>query len=251
MTRPTVLLSTALSLAFLSTVACEGAPVDAPAPTALATPAPAATPTPAAEPTTDTVEPTADAVEPVAALLSPTKEAEPVLASAMPLRSDTTTASSSTRPPPSSDDLRSPSLLPAQTPAAHLAAFTRLPVAKRDKAPIGGVGATGIHLDELEVGKGWASSRCQDLGDRFDVGVDERVSVCFRVEHPRVEETLSLEWARGGELRQVIRIGVAQTHAHLTRAWLPVTAGRAGDWTATVKSEDGSTLGQVAFTIAG
>ena len=244
MTRPTRLLSTALSLVFLSTFACEAASVDAPIPAALATPALAPLTAPAAEPTPRTVEP-------VAALFSPPNEADPVLASAMPLRADTTTEPSPTRLLPSSDDLRSPSLVPSETPAAHLAAFTRLPVAKRDKAPMGGVGATGIHLDELEVGKGWASSRCQDLGNRFDVGVDERVSVCFRVVHPRVEESLSLEWARDGKLRQVIRIGVAQTHAHLTRAWLPVTAGRAGDWTATVKSEDGSTLGQVTFTIAG
>lgn len=147
-------------------------------------------------------------------------------------------------------NLRSPSLLPAGTPEEHVAAFINLPLSKRDKPLVGGVGASGIHLDELMVGKGWASSRCQELGARFEVDVDERVNLCFRVVHPRVAETVTVEWARAGKVRQSIAVNVQPTHSYLTRAWLPVGRGRAGLWTATVKSEDGSVLGQIEFEIA-
>ena len=148
------------------------------------------------------------------------------------------------------DSLRHPSLLPADTPAEHVAAFTRLPLAKRDKAPIAGAGASGIHLDELELGLGWTSSRCEDPSSNFRVGVDERVNLCFRVVHPRAAESVSVEWSREGKVRQVIQVGVTDKHAHLTRAWLPVSKGRVGEWTATVRSEDGTLLGQRSFTIA-
>ena len=147
------------------------------------------------------------------------------------------------------NDLRSKSVLPADTPEAHVAAFINLPLNKRDKAPVGGVGASGIHLDELVVGKGWASSRCEDIGARFEVDTDERVNVCFRVVHPSVAETVTVEWARAGKLRSSIEVNVRPTHAYLTRAWLPVSAGRVGAWTATVKSQDGSVLGRVEFEI--
>jgi hypothetical protein len=177
----------------------------------------------------------------------PAIEEQPVLASTAPVLPETPRRPRSARAP---DSLRSPSLLPADTPEAHVAAFTELPVTKRDKAPVGGVGASGIHLDELEVGKGWASSRCEDLGSQFVADVDTRVNVCFRVVHPREAEAVTLEWARAGKVRQVIEVGVRPTHAYLTRAWLPVTAGRAGEWTATIKSADGSVLGRVEFEIA-
>ncbi|PRQ02509.1 hypothetical protein ENSA5_21540 [Enhygromyxa salina] len=189
--------------------------------------------------------------------VAPIVSDQPVLASSTPLAASSAPSAPRavepalerrTRAP---DSLRSPSLLPDGTPEAHIAAFTNLPLAKRDKAPVGGVGATGIHLDELEVGKGWASSRCEELGTQFVASVDQRVNVCFRVVHPREHETVILEWSRAGKLRQQIELNVKATHAYLTRAWMPVSSGRAGDWTATVKSADGSVLGQVAFEISG
>jgi hypothetical protein len=134
------------------------------------------------------------------------------------------------------------------TPSPELE--TETPASKLDKPAIGGVGANGIHLDELAVGKGWASHRCEQLGSRFEVKTDDRVNLCFRVVHPRVAETVTVEWSRDGKLRQSIEVSVQPTHRYLTRAWLPVTAGRVGEWTATVKSEDGSVLGSIAFEIA-
>jgi hypothetical protein len=143
-------------------------------------------------------------------------------------------------------DLPAESNKPEPTPAS---ATPSVPTTNGDKPPIGAVGASGIHLDELAVGKGWASSRCDDLGTRFEVGTDERVNVCFRVVHPRTAETVTVEWARDGKLRQSIEVNVKPSRAYLTRAWLPVSAGRVGDWTATVKSTDGLVLGQVAFQV--
>lgn len=145
-------------------------------------------------------------------------------------------------------DLPTETNKPEPEPAPASAAPS-VPTSKSDKPPIGAVGASGIHLDELAVGKGWASSRCEELGTRFEVGTDERINVCFRVVHPRTAETVTVEWARDGKLRQSIEVNVKPSRAYLTRAWLPVSAGRIGDWTATVKSTDGLVLGQVAFQI--
>lgn len=251
MTRPT---RTTLSLALLTTIvsltslACESSSADAPTAEAARQPAELAIED---EPTTH-----APAIEAPAAVAAAIDD-QPVLASAMtPSAREASSVAQPIAPTLErrarpSGSLRSPSLLPAGTPEINIAAFTNLPIGKRDKAPLSGVGASGIHLDELEVGKGWASSRCEELDTRFTVDVDERINVCFHVVHPREAEAVTLEWARDGEVRQIIQVNVKPTHTYSTRAWLPVTSGRVGDWTATVKSEDGSVLGQVEFEIAG
>jgi hypothetical protein len=163
-----------------------------------------------------------------------------------------TPASSLEQPTPVIDEpvLASTTVLPAERKAEtpDNLPLSNLPN-KGDKPPVAGVGASGIHLDELAVGKGWASSRCEQLGARFEVETDDRVNVCFRVVHPRVAETVTVEWARAGKLRQSIEVNVRSTRAYLTRAWLPVSAGRVGEWTATVKADDGSVLGRVEFEI--
>jgi hypothetical protein len=182
--------------------------------------------------------------EPAPALLAPIEET--VLASA----AMTPAPVGLEMKPQPAGSLRSASLLPAGTPEANVIAFTNLRLGKRDKAPIAGAGATGIHLDELELGSGWASSRCEQTTRQFVVDQDERINLCFRVVHPREAESVTVEWARDGKLRQSIEVSVAPTHAYLTRAWMPVTAGRAGQWTATVKSADGAVLGQLDFTVA-
>lgn len=238
------------ALVFSTTVACEASSED-PVATAVATPE--------AAPRAPRVTNEAPAAPAPVAL--PELDDQPVLASA----NISTSSIAATNPidpapaletepklerrPRGPDSLRSPSLIPAGTPEANIVAFTELPIAKRDKAPVGGVGATGVHLDELEVGKAWASSRCAEPSRSFSAGVDDRVSVCFRVVHPREAEAVTVEWARDGKLRQSIELGVPATHSYLTRAWLPVSEGRAGAWTATVKSEDGAVLGQIEFEI--
>ncbi|MCA9683154.1 MAG: DUF2914 domain-containing protein [Myxococcales bacterium] len=169
-----------------------------------------------------------------------------------PVLANTLTPTATTRgSTPGLIGLRDAAMLSAETPDLNAAAFAALPLSKRDKPAIAGAGATGIHLDELELGKGWESSRCQDTGTRFVAGTDERVNLCFRVVHPREAETVTVEWAFNGKVRQQIEVSVRPTHSYLTRAWLPIRPGRAGHWTATVKSQDGTILGEREFDIAG
>jgi hypothetical protein len=144
-------------------------------------------------------------------------------------------------------------LAPSEETVLASAAMTPAPVEREiqpQPAGIIGAGASGIHLDELELGSGWASSRCEQTTRQFVVDQDERINLCFRVVHPREAENVTVEWAREGKLRHSIEVSVAPTRRYLTRAWMPVTAGRAGQWTATVKSQDGAVLGQLDFTVA-
>ncbi|KIG17276.1 hypothetical protein DB30_03459 [Enhygromyxa salina] len=237
------------SILSLTPLACDSSGADAPVPATQASEARTSTPANTIAAPTPTPAPVA---APVATPVAPIED-QPVLASAVAPTAEAMVQSPA-KPSAKSHapgSLRSPSLLPAGTPDTHIEAFTNLRLGGKDKAPIGGVGASGIHLDELEVGKGWASSRCEQVGSEFVVDTDERVNVCFRVVHPREAEAVTLEWSRAGKVRQVIEVSVKPTHAYTTRAWMPVSAGRTGNWTATVKSEDGSVLGQISFEIAG
>lgn len=152
--------------------------------------------------------------------------------------------------PAKSGDLRDPSRIPAGTPAANAKAFSKLPVAKGDGPPIGGIGPNGIHLDTLEIGKGWHNSKCDQVGSTFTSGVDDKVNVCMRVIHPRdQEEELMIYWERDGKLSQRSKVPVKAIHAYLTRGWLPVTPERVGKWKASIKTADGTVLGEVQFEI--
>lgn len=152
--------------------------------------------------------------------------------------------------PANVDDPRDPGHAPAGTPEANVQAFTRLPVGKDDGPPVAGIGANGIHLDQLEVGKGWEKSRCTELATTFTAGVDDRVSVCMRVIHPPGEaEELTMLWERDGSVRQRSKVGVKPIRAYLTRSWLPVKPGRKGSWVAKVQAPDGTILGEVKFEI--
>jgi hypothetical protein len=153
-------------------------------------------------------------------------------------------------PPPVTSTVEIPAPIIEEPVLASIAPVSApAPSPEPATSTVGGVGASGIHLDDITVGKGWAASRCEDLGARFEVETDDRVNVCFRVVHPRVAETVTVEWAREGKVRQTIDVSVKPTHRYRTRAWLPVSAGRAGEWTATVKSTDGVVLGSVEFEI--
>ncbi len=209
-----------------------------PAPTTASTPTPSTT-TPASTITTPSTEPAPVEL----AIAAPLPSEQPLLTN--------TTTPVVPEPAPASASARSrAAMLPAGTPDANAAAFTSLPLSKRDKAPVAGIGASGIHLDELVVGQGWLDSRCEQPRTSFDANAaGERVNVCFRVVHPKLDERVSVEWSLGGKLRTTTSVGVKASHAYLTRAWLPVGPSRAGAWTATVKSGDGVVLGEVAFEI--
>lgn len=214
----------------------------APVPQPVATPEPVVKPEPVATPESapevaeppepaPTPEPTPGAVEPP----PPEPEAAPP--------PPTPTGSKSSNP-------RDPSHVPAGTPAANAKAFAKLPVAKGDGPPIGGIGPSGIHLDTIEIGKGWHNSRCDQVGNVFTSGVDDKVNICMRVIHPRdLAEELTIYWEHNGKLNQRSKVAVKTIHAYLTRGWLPITPDRVGKWKASIKTADGTVLGEVSFEI--
>jgi Protein of unknown function (DUF2914) len=148
-------------------------------------------------------------------------------------------------------DIRSDAAIPPGTPAANASAYKKLPVAKGDGPPVGGIGTNGIHFDVLEVGRGWEKSRCTDLTNAFTVPTDLQVNICMRIVHPRdTTEELTVEWSKnGGKATRRSKVGVNSMHAYLTRSYLPIQEGYQGDWTATIKTADGTVLGEVSFKV--
>jgi hypothetical protein len=152
---------------------------------------------------------------------------------------------------PDGVDIRSDAAIPPGTPPANAEAFKSLPVAKADGAPVSAIGASGIHFDSLVVGRGWEKSRCVEATNTFSPATDDRVNICLRVVHPAdAEEVLTVEWSKVGS-KSVRRssVTVKAMHAFLTRSYFPIKAGYEGDWTASIKTEDGTTLATVNFKV--
>jgi hypothetical protein len=213
-----------------------------------AEPAPAA---PEVKPKPAPVEPVGVAPPPVepAAVEPPPVEPPPV--EPAPAEPATPPSSSGWTPPKGLTDIRSDAAIPPGTPAANAAAYKKLPVAKDDGPPVGAIGTSGIHFDVLEVGRGWEKSRCADLTTTFTAASDTQVNVCMRIVHARdVTEELTVSWSKnGGSATRRSKVTVKGTHAYLTRSYLPIQEGYEGDWTATIKTDDGVVLGQVAFKV--
>src|SRR5690606_29142910 len=210
-------------------------------------------PAPAAQPVAEPIPPLPEPPPPPPSDLTPPPEAPAVEPPPEPEPEPEAAPEAAPPPPPAaparSGDPRDPSVIPAGTPTANAKAFAKLPVAKGDGPPIGGIGLNGIHIDTLEIGKGWHNSKCDQIGNTFTAGVDDKVNVCMRVIHPREDEELTIEWEREGKLSQRSKVIVKPIHAYLTRGWLPVTPERAGKWKASIKTADGTVLGEVQFEI--
>lgn len=147
-------------------------------------------------------------------------------------------------------DIRGAEVIPPGTPERNAAAFRKLAVLPGDGPPLGGIGAGGIHLDELEVGHGWVKSRCSERADVFTIGVQDRVNVCMRVVHERGTATeLGIEWLREGRQARRSKVSIGDMHALLTRAYLPISAGYEGEWQARVVAVDGTVIGEVSFRV--
>lgn len=196
------------------------------------------------------VEPTA--VEPTPVEPTPVEPAiEPAPVEPAPTEPAPTPSPSGWTPPQGLTDIRSDAAIPPGTPAANAAAYKKLAVAKGDGPPVGGIGANGIHFDVLEVGRGWEKSRCTDLTNTFTVPSDPQVNICLRVVHERgATEELTVEWQKSGAAStRRSKVTVKDMHAYLTRSYLPIKEGYQGDWTATIKTADGTVLGKVAFKV--
>ncbi|GEM_PF-3068711 len=139
--------------------------------------------------------------------------------------------------------------VPDGTKNAHARAFRRLPVAVSDGAPVGAIGANGIHLDSIELGTGWSRSRCEDLGTQFSISTGDRVNVCIRVVHPRAEEDVMVLWKKEGRIARRRKITIRNIHAFRTRAYLALRPEYTGSWRVEVISTDGAVLGSASFEV--
>jgi hypothetical protein len=241
-----------LSLIFFGLLACDsGAGADKNAKTSSkpgVAPPQAKQPEPApAKPVQPPVEP--PPVEPVAVEPAPVEPApvEPAPVEPAPVEPAPVEPSPSAwKAPQGLTDIRSDA-----APAANASAYKKLPVAKGDGPPVGGIGTNGIHFDVLEVGRGWEKSRCTDLTNAFTVPTDLQVNICMRVVHPReATEELTVEWNKNGaKATRRSKVTVKAMHAYLTRSYLPIQEGYQGDWTATIKTADGVVLGTVSFKV--
>ena len=128
------------------------------------------------------------------------------------------------------DDPRDPSLVPPGTPEENLKAFTRLPVAPSDGPPLGGVGKTGIHIDDVAMASGKENSDCDDPTRRFSVEADTHVNVCFRAVHSREEENVRVIWEKDGKVTRRGKVRVPTAHAYKTRAYLIIRPEYVGSW---------------------
>ncbi|MBV1860724.1 MAG: DUF2914 domain-containing protein [Nannocystaceae bacterium] len=153
------------------------------------------------------------------------------------------------QPPPPSDPDLDPREPPAGTSAEAAAVFKKLPVSPADRAPVGGVGNTGIHIDDVSMGSIYERSRCSGAKGSFSVGKGDLVNVCLRVVHQRQKEELSVVWQRVGGNARRGKIVVKPMHAYRTRAYLKLRSEYVGDWEVKVFSADGAQLARYPFTI--
>jgi len=153
------------------------------------------------------------------------------------------------RKPPQVDPNRDPRDPPPGTPAEIAAVFKKLPVSPADRAPVGGVGRTGIHIDDVSMGSGYERSRCVGGDGTFSVANDDLANVCIRVVHQRQKEELSVVWQKVEGNARRGKIVVKPSHAYRTRAYLKLRSEYVGDWEVRVFSDDGIELARYPFTI--
>jgi hypothetical protein len=152
-------------------------------------------------------------------------------------------------PPVAGNGVRTP---PPGTPPDIAATFVRLPVSPADRAPVGGVGSSGIHIDRIDMGAGYDNKTgCTGVAREFSLAANQEINVCVRVVHPREEETMSIVWQKDdGTTARRGKIAVKPIHAYRTRAYLRLRAEYVGKWTVRIMSPDGVELASHAFVIS-
>jgi hypothetical protein len=153
------------------------------------------------------------------------------------------------RTPPAVDPNRDPREPPEGTPPEIAAVFKKLPVSPADRAPVGGVGKTGIHIDDVSMGRGYERSRCTGGNGSFSVSKDDLANVCLRVVHQRQKEELSVVWQKVEGNARRGKIVVKSAHAYRTRAYLKLRSEYVGDWEVKIFSDDGVELARYPFSI--
>jgi hypothetical protein len=147
---------------------------------------------------------------------------------------------------PRAGDPREP---PPDTPPEIAAVFRRLPVGPADRPPVGGVGATGIHVDHIAMGSETQGAVCRGRTNDFSVSGGDRAAVCVRVVHPREKEELQVLWQKHGGSTRRSKMVVLPMHAYRTRGYLVLRSEYIGDWTVRILSTDGVELARHDFTV--
>ncbi|MEM6995409.1 MAG: DUF2914 domain-containing protein [Myxococcota bacterium] len=194
---------------------------------------------PAAPPSAVPPNPAQPEVEAPANAVEPPAEVEPTPVPSPPV-------AEAVAPPTPSSDPREP---PAGTPPEIAAVFRKLPVSPADRAPVGGVGATGVHIDQISMGATYENRKCTGESSRFSIANGDRPSVCVRVVHQREKEELVVQWEKAGGATRRGKLHIKPAHAYRTRAYLMLRREYIGDWTVKVLSQDGVELAAVSFSV--
>jgi hypothetical protein len=160
---------------------------------------------------------------------------------------DTSGDTGEPKPPgPRTGDPREP---PPGTPPEIAKRFRNLPVGPADRPPVGGIGATGIHVDQIAMGSETQGATCRGRSDHFSVSAGDRAGVCIRVVHPREKEELQVLWQKHGGSTRRSKMVVLPMHAYRTRGYLVLRNEYIGDWTVRIVSTDGVELARHDFTV--
>jgi hypothetical protein len=139
--------------------------------------------------------------------------------------------------------------VPAGTTDERAEAFRKLPHGRGDGTPMGGIGAEGVHVDEMSVGDRYHLGRCEGQAKSFSMKRHDKIHTCIRVVHRRVHQQVVIRWERDGHLVRRQWLPVPPAHAFRTRASLPVRMRFRGSWVVRVLSDDGIELATHRFEI--
>lgn len=143
-----------------------------------------------------------------------------------------------------------PRVAPPGTPPDNAEAYLSIPQAGSDRAPLGGIAGSGLHVDRVAIGTEFAEGRCHGQRQSYSVGQHGYVNVCFRAVHHRVPEFVLVRWERDGELVRRTWVRIPAAHGWRTRAGLPLRDLFVGSWTVRVMSDDDSVeLASARFTV--
>lgn len=176
-------------------------------------------------------------------LLPEPSEAEPPMPAGAPSFAD---ASEELEPPMP----RVERSVPPGTLEGHAKALRKLPHASTDRAPVGGIGPEGMHIDRIAMGTSIQNGACMGPTGNFNVRDEDHAHVCFRVVHPRIKQRVIVRWERNGKLARRTVVPIDDSHAYRTRATLPLRRKFRGDWTVRIMSTDGIELAAHSFSVS-
>lgn len=138
---------------------------------------------------------------------------------------------------------------PAGTGDEYAKAFKKIPKARDDKPPVGGIAASGLHVDRVNMGTKYARGRCGGETRHFRLRDDDYANVCFRVVHLRESEKVLVRWELNGKLVRRTWVPIPPAHAYRTRAGLRLQPSYRGNWQVRVMSRDGVELATQVFRV--